>query len=106
MEVALPRWEGGVVGEAHREREGRRLSPAPGAAITGACHLSLAVAARARNGREAEIPGGYGRAGRLRLGEKKIARIGGIVSEHQVLSVCFVCFGPPLYRGPDMWGRL
>ena len=62
---------GGVVGEERREGEGRRLSPALGAAITGACHLSPAGAARARNGREAEIPGGNGRAGRLRLGEKK-----------------------------------
>ena len=70
MEVALPRGGGGIVGEARREREGRHLSLAPGAAVTGACHFSPAGAARARNGREVEIPGEYGRAGRLRLGEK------------------------------------
>ena len=78
---------GDVVGEASREGEGHRLSPAPRAAITGACHFSPAGAAQARKGREAEIPGGYGRAGRLRLGEKNRENWRN-------------CFGTPGFVGP------
>ena len=66
---------GDVVGEVSREGEGRRLSPAPGAAVKGARHFSPAGAARARNGREAEISGGYGRAGRPRVSVKNQTKL-------------------------------
>ena len=56
------------MGEERREGEGRRLSPALGAAITGA---SPTGGVRVRNGREAEISGGYGRTDRVRVGVKK-----------------------------------